>query len=354
MPAATSDVIAAIAQSLKLTLVVKVINFVINVLIVRFSSMPDLGKIHVSLQLLVSVSLFVLKEGFRRAALRDGDAENGRRIVMLGLLATIGFIIPVGFCAYSYATGERVLLLAVLSAAIVAEALAELPLYLHVATLGCFTIRSTCDTVSGLVRSLALIGGVFIFNDVPLAFAVAQLSASAAVLAIALRRVHVSTFFTRVALPTSLSFEMIIMSVQKLFLAEGEKMLSVVLLSPEAMGQLALVNNVGSLVLRLVFAPIEDIASSAMAVQKTSAQSRLHTLRSIFLIQTSIALLAVAFGPQCARSALHVLYAPASCFTTRLSLRSDPIHAGMALNGLPATPSCSCCSFTAFSCCALQ
>ena len=87
-------------------------------------------------------------------------------------------------------------------------------------------------------------------------------------------------------------------------------MLSVYLLPPHAVGQLALVNNLASLLLRIVFAPIEDIASSALAVQKSSAQIRLQTLQSIFLIQVSIALLGLAFGPQTSRAALHILFAP--------------------------------------------
>jgi hypothetical protein len=303
---ASADVVGAIAQSLKLTLAVKVINFLINVLIVRFSSMPDLGKIHVSLQLLVSACLFMLKEGFRRAALRDSNAENGHRVMTLGLMVTICFIIPVGFCAYSYAMHERTLLLAILAAAVVAEALAELPLFVHIAQRGCLTMRNTCDTVSGLTRSIALICGVSFFGDVPLAFAVAQLTAAAVVLVVSSRGLASSSLRCRFKVPTSLSVEVLVMSVQKLFLAEGEKLLSVALLSPEAIGHLALVNNVGSLVLRLIFAPIEDIASSAMALHK-SAETRLKTLQSIFLIQISIALLGAAFGPQCARSALHLL-----------------------------------------------
>lgn len=310
MPSGTSgDVIGAIAQSLKITLAIKVANFLINVLVVRFSSMPDLGKIHVNLQLLVSACLFVLKEGFRKAALRDINAENGFRVITLGLLVTICLVVPVAFLAYSYVTGECALLLVPLAAAVVMEALAELPLFAHVATKGCLTTRNTCDTMSGLARSIALIAGVSFFGgDVPLAFAAAQLVAAAAVLIIASRGLEASHLCRRIELPSAVSFEIIAMSVQKFFLAEGEKMLSVALLSAEAIGQLALVNNVGSLILRLIFAPIEDIASCAMAVQKSSAQMRMKTLQSIFLIQVSIALMGVAFGPQCARAALHVLY----------------------------------------------
>ncbi len=85
-------------------------------------------------------------------------------------------------------------------------------------------------------------------------------------------------------------------------------MLSVSLLPSVAIGQLALVNNVGSLVLRIVFHPIEDIAATALALDKSCAKSRMQTLQSVFLIQVTIGLLGLAFGPQTARAALHILY----------------------------------------------
>jgi oligosaccharide translocation protein RFT1 len=304
----TSNVVGAIAKSLKLSLVVKLVNFLINVLIVRYSSMPDLGKIHVNLQLVISACLFMLKEGFRKAALRDCSTDNGQRVIMLGVLATILVIIPCVLCCYTYVTGERILLMATLAAAVVAEVLAELPLFVHVATKDNLTIRNTCDMISGLVRSLTLIAGISLLNDVPLSFAVAQLSAAVSVLVISMRDLSPTIFFRRFHYPTALSYEMILMSFQKFFLAEGERMLSVSLLSADAIGQLALVNNVGSLVLRIIFAPIEDIASSALAVQKSSLPIRLQTLQSVFLIQASIGLLGLAFGPQSARAALHILY----------------------------------------------
>jgi oligosaccharide translocation protein RFT1 len=304
----TSNVVGAIVKSLKISLVVKVINFLINVMIVRFSSMPDLGKIHVNLQLVVSACLFVLKEGFRRAALRESDFANGYHVMVLGLLLTLLLLLPLVVSAYTLLTGERVVLMSILAASIAMEALAELPLFIHVASRGNFTIRYTCDMVSGTVRSVALISVVGIFNDVPLAFATAQLAAAAAVVVISLSGITLSSFSRRFCYPASFSYEMVFMSIQKFFLTEGEKMLSVALLSSTAVGQLALVNNIGSLVLRLIFAPIEDIASSALAVQKKSIQNRKRTLQSVFLIEVSIGLLGLAFGPQCAHAAVFILY----------------------------------------------
>jgi len=224
------NVAAAIASSLQLSLAVKLVNFLINVVIVRYSSMPDLGKIHVNLQLVVSACLFILKEGFRRAAYRDADHSNGHRVMTLGLLVTVSAIIPAIVFAYTYLANESVLLMALLAAAIVVEALAELPLFVHVATLGNLTIRNTCDMTSGLVRSLALITGVSLLRDVPLAFALAQLLAASSVLLISLRRLPPSSLLRPLRYPAALSHEMIAMSIQKFFLAEGKRTLSVSLL----------------------------------------------------------------------------------------------------------------------------
>ncbi|CAD7936454.1 unnamed protein product [Amoebophrya sp. A120] len=69
------------------------------------------------------------------------------------------------------------------------------------------------------------------------------------------------TEFELSAESSELARSMLVLSVQKLALAEGEKMLLVYLFpDPAVWGTFALVTNLGSLVLRLLFAPIEDLA----------------------------------------------------------------------------------------------
>ena len=199
--------------------------------IVQDDAPPDLGKIHVNLQLVISACLFMLE--FRKAALRDCSTDKSHRVITLGVLVSIVFVVPCVVCAYTFVTGERVLLMGTLAAAVVAEVLAELPLFVHVATKGNLTMRNTCDMISSLVRSLALIAGITLFNDVPLAFTAAQLSAAVSVLIIFMRDLAPTMIFRPFQYPTALSCEMIFMSFQKFFLAEDKRMLSA-----DAIGQL--------------------------------------------------------------------------------------------------------------------
>lgn len=304
----TTDVVGAIAKSLKLSLLVKILSFLINVLVVRFSSITDFGKISVNFQLVVSVSLFVLKEGFRRSALREPDPANAVCVIFQGIAVTVGAITPLIITGYTYVTGENVGLMCTVAGAIIVEALAELPLLLQVSSHKNFGTRNTCDMMSSLVRSITLIAGVVVLENVPFAFAFAHICAAATVLIIASRGIPLISLVRVLQFPSSISSEMIVMAVQKLFLAEGEKMLAMALLDPEAIGELGLVNNIGSLVLRLVFAPIEDIAFTGLAAEKTSTSDRKRILQSVFMIQASIGLLGLAFGPQCAQAVLHILY----------------------------------------------
>ena len=304
----TTDVVGAIAKSLKLALLIKILSFLINVLVVRFSSILDFGKISVNFHLVVSVSLFVLKEGFRRSALRDADPANAVCVIFQGIAVTVGAITPLIITGYTYVTGENVALMCIVGGAIIVEAIAELPLLLQVTSYKNLTIRNTCDMTSSLVRSITLIAGVVLLENVPLAFAFGQLFAAVTVLIIGARGIPLIGLVRVIQFPSWKSSEMIVMAVQKLFLAEGEKMLAVALLDPEAIGQLGLVNNIGSLVLRLVFAPIEDIAFTALAAEKRSTSDRKRILQSVFMIQSSIGLMGLAFGPQSAQAVLHILY----------------------------------------------
>jgi O-antigen/teichoic acid export membrane protein len=98
------------------------------------------------------------------------------------------------------------------------------------------------------------------------------------------------------------------MAVQKLVLAEGERILSLMFLSPEEIGLVSMVSNLGSLVLRLVFAPIEEIAFTAFAVQRSSEESKKLILKSVVLVETSVGLLSAMFGPPLCEAVLTVLY----------------------------------------------
>ncbi|CAD7944159.1 unnamed protein product [Amoebophrya sp. A25] len=70
-----------------------------------------------------------------------------------------------------------------------------------------------------------------------------------------------------------LSSSILFLAVQKLVLAEGEKVLLLLWFSdaPEVWGTYALITNLGSLVLRLLFAPVEDVAYAFFSANSRGA-----------------------------------------------------------------------------------
>ena len=298
---------------------IKIVSFIISILIVRNSSIADYGKIAVNYQLVVSLPLFLLKEGFRRSALRS--EKHGPVIVLMGVIATVvGFIPLVLVGYYVLVNAESAPVLALIGVALAIEAVAEIPLLEQAVVQKNLTIRTSSEMIANLVRSVALLAVIVWLGDASTAFAVAQLLSAISFLALATRGLKVNALICEQPLRTLSAtvrskavmvplMEMVAMSVQKLFLAEGEKMLTIAFLSGEQIGQLGLTNNIGSIVLRLVFGPIEEIAFTALASSKQTSE-RKRVLQSVFLVQAAIGLFSVSFGPQVCEAAIFLLYGP--------------------------------------------
>ena len=102
--------------------------------------------------------------------------------------------------------------------------------------------------------------------------------------------------------------ELLLMSIQKLFLSEGEKILTLTFFPPESIGKLALVNNVGSHVIRLIFAPLEDICFNALSRKNLTYEKQRKTIQLFVLINLTVGLLGFAFGPSISFFVIHSLY----------------------------------------------
>ncbi|CAE8624654.1 unnamed protein product, partial [Polarella glacialis] len=102
--------------------------------------------------------------------------------------------------------------------------------------------------------------------------------------------------------------------VLKLALTEGEKMLLLVLFSEREWGVFGLVSNLGSIVVRLLFAPTEEIAFSAFSARSGSEEggerrsSNLRLLRGLLLLQGGVGWVGLCFGPGFSGLAVRVLY----------------------------------------------
>jgi len=94
----------------------------------------------------------------------------------------------------------------------------------------------------------------------------------------------------------------------KLLLAEGEKMVLVAAFDDSAMGVFGLVSNLGSLVLRLIFAPVEEIAYAAFGKEGGHTRQLLPLFRILLCLQGLLGWMGLCFGPAFAEIAIRVLY----------------------------------------------
>jgi oligosaccharide translocation protein RFT1 len=302
----------AVADSLSLSLIIKCASFVVSILTVRISSVSDYGKLTVNFQLVISLSLFVLKEGFRRAALKASNIDSGKAVMVLGTFVTSLIIIPAVSLTYFtfFNKVDEFWLILIFILSLELESYAEIIFFHHAVVHRNLTIRNRTESWSGLVRAITLLCVLIWSNgNSTVAFSVSQLISSVILIYVSLKDGFPHNSFTcslrSLRLELRPLLEMIVMSVEKFFLAEGERILTIYFLTSEEVGLLAVVTNLGSLVLRLVFAPLEDIAFTAFSAKKSDS---IRILRSMLLIETLVGVLALSFGPTCADSFLTVLY----------------------------------------------
>ena len=312
----SSSVSHALEKSLVTSFGVKILSFLISVLTVRFSSVSDFGKISVQYQLYVSLPLFLMKEGFRRAAIRESDPNVSKRITFIGVLVTIGLIASttIGLIRWY---NEDFSTISLISIGLLIEAFAEFFLIHQLVVFQNYASRTTAETWSSFFRSLFLL--YFLYSSVSpgIAFGLAQIVYGLVWLILLARNLGIGSAVFNLStksLPWNSVVEMCLSSVQKLLLTEGERILAVSILSADEMGQLGLITNLGSIVLRLFFAPIEDIAFTGLARTKKFSV-RVRIIQALFAVQFTVGLLGVLFGPFVAQHVIQILYG--STWSTR-------------------------------------
>lgn len=121
------------------------------------------------------------------------------------------------------------------------------------------------------------------------------------------------------------AMEFWVQSVQKWFLENGEKVAMVFLGSEEQAGEYVLVSNLGSIVARLLFQPLEEMALAtfgqlqALAAdgavdageKKRSRQTMLQAFSVLFRLLFLLGLVFASFGPAYSHLLLHLLYGTA-------------------------------------------
>jgi len=320
-----ADALQGIGAVVSTQLLSRAATFLLNVLIARFANPTDYGIGYISFQLFGNLSLFMAKEGFRKVAQRvpEGSsvADHGLSSTNLGWggalsSAVASPLLALYWCSYAPAAAPPSYFAAValMASASVLEAVGE-PFVIRALVAQDFRGRALGEGAALLARTVAMLLLTMAFGDLVLAFALSQLLYSAIWVA----------WFWRLATgkagpPARLSSGEYVqpghrallaefggMAALKLLLTEGEKMLLLSLFSESDWGVFGLVSNFGSIVLRLLFAPVEEIAYSAFSAGGSKNDQR-GLLRALLLLQGGVGWLGLCFGPGVSELVVRVVY----------------------------------------------
>ena len=104
----TSSLLNGLQTSLGMSLIARVISFMMNLILARRVDRKQYGVGMVSMELLYSLGCFLLYEGFRRAAIRmigkDTSGRSSMFVVWIGIATTI--VVSSGLSALWFATTD--------------------------------------------------------------------------------------------------------------------------------------------------------------------------------------------------------------------------------------------------------
>lgn len=322
-----ADVLQGIEAVVSTQLLARAVTFVLNVLVARLAAPSDYGVGYVSLQLLSNLSLFMTKEGFRKVALRTVDGADVGEALKSSLNLAVGgtlvaSVLSPMLSAYwahtapNQAPWSYFLGLGLMALASILEAAGE-PLVVRTLAAHDFQGRAMGEGVAILARSVCMLLLAILLGDLPFAFAGSQLLYSAVWVGWFVRRGGAMPWPTRLpggawmlSQHRALLGEFTGMVLLKLALTEGEKLVLLAFFAEKDWGVFALVSNLGSIVLRLLFAPTEEIAYSAFAAAESESGQHWKLLRALLLLQGGVGWLGLCFGPGFSRLVVRVLYGP--------------------------------------------
>jgi len=326
----------------------RVLTFALNVALARTMSDPSaLGVAAVQLYLLDTLVLTLAREGVRRTGLRvaeegtKGHLGASRDLLNLAWWGVgAGLVLTVPFCLYFGWSVDPVALggvdereyrhaVGVMGVAIVLELLSE-PLFVAAQAQLEYRARSLIEGLAVFFRCVVQFLGVMAFNLNLIAFAYGYVAYAGCLLAC-----YVVFFLRRgvdlielmpsdgfriadrnlVTLASDLSFQ----QVWKLLLQEGEKMVMMTFrMAATDQAIYSLVFNLGSLVVRFVFLPVEESAYATygklndIAQRQGSSGKTEISLLSLVAVMTRvmslIGMVFVTFGPSYSHLLLHLLY----------------------------------------------
>ena len=321
----SSSLLRGLRTSLGMSLVARVLSFLMNLVLARRVDRREYGVGMISMELLYSLGLFLLKEGFRRAAIRlIGEDKTGRSsmfIVWIGVATTI--LVSLGLSTLWFATtdpreSEQRVAIWFMFVAVFIETVAE-PLLISEIHEKRLSTKPVVEGVSQILRSSSLCASVILLEmNFVKAYALAQIIHSISWyigmlwyagqerMMWTLKGMYVPKTEERND-KNALTLQILLSAGQKMLLGKGERILLVTIFNEETWGVYALVSNFGSLVLRTVFAPIEEVAYSYFSSEEKK-KSRDSVVRVLLTLQGTIGFIGLVFGPPNSFFALKLLY----------------------------------------------
>lgn len=312
----------------------RALTFAINILIARLAPQNEYGVTFVSFQFYLNLTLFLAAECFRKVAQRRSQVCNvetgfhfrsALNVSWLGAWIT-AFVVIFSTAYWLMDTPESkktsyMISMSLLSVAVMLEAAAE-PFLIMAMGKGDFVNKAIGESAALFTRTIFMGMMTIATGDVMLAFASAQL-VYGTIWLLFLGRAHPpwvadgaddplpaaldddGTFF--LAEHKSAMKQFLLSSLLKLVLQESEKPIVLGLFSESEWGEFALVQNLGSLVLRLLFKPIEEVAYASFGQAKKKSES-LPLLQALLFLQGGVGWLAVCYGPAFSSGAIRILY----------------------------------------------
>eukprot|EP00727_Mastigamoeba_balamuthi_P006950 m51a1_g2876 putative protein rft1 homolog (517) ;mRNA; r:382949-385095 len=341
---AVDDVVGRAARGVQyligLQLFSRVLTFALNVLVVRVVAKDVIGVYNVQLQLVLAMALSLSRESLRYACLRAPETQEARGIAQAGaraahelqqvvnlswLCVPAGLAIAPATCAW-FATREGAGVegyaqaVWAFGAASVVELASEPFAAVFVYTQQYRTrlvVESAAAVVRVAVTYAAVRMGLWAFSLGQMAFAVCLVVGyGLAFLRAAAKGTCPSlhSFWQLDGTLVRLACIYTWQSLQKLVLTEGEKF--VLLFSnvlPTDQGVFAVVNNLGSLVVRFLFQPVEEVCNGAFtklshSSAPESAETTLRVLRTVLRFMVLVGLCFACFGPPNSWLAVHIIY----------------------------------------------
>lgn len=311
----------------------KILTFSLNQLLVRYTKPSNFGVAFVQLELFLSVLLFIAREPIRscliRVDLRQLSKSTAKRrmqqFVNIGFLpVAIGSVIAVVTLAlWLMFTDISPFILGIYTATALVELAVE-PVYLLLVSLSLYKTRVAVEAWAiGMKCLTAALIAVSIDGDSLLPFPCSQIAYAMTLscgylyvqkktLPVEMRSVRPvisKPLFNKQDLAISKSF--MGQSIVKFLLQEGDKFVLTALSSSHDQGVYALVNNYGSLVVRMLFLPIEE-ASRRFFGQHQSSKPQLckQYLETLLKIYIYFAMFLICFGSQFAGLLVSALTGP--------------------------------------------